>query len=118
MTSIDGASDPEKGVSFSTRTWTSLDEGARVEETKLVYSSSENARREFERQMEVGGTIVERTGNPEGAGGRVVIVFGSPKTQGGAARIIRLQGTEISQVNAGSLEYALAFDRAWLKLNL
>jgi hypothetical protein len=110
-TYIDGHGDDERGASVTAKTWESLDGGARVEEITLVYSSTENARRELERQVAAGGTVIERTEYSEGAGGRVVILL-----EGGAARIIRLQGTEISQVNAGSLEYALAFDRAWLKL--
>jgi hypothetical protein len=66
------------------------------------------------------GAIIESTrGADDGIGDeeRVVKVYGPAGTKEGAAQIIRLKGKVIQTINAGGLEYALAFERDWLKMN-
>jgi hypothetical protein len=118
VTLQDGASDPQKGVALLTKTWKSLGEGTIIDETHVTYSSSEEARQHFERKLNESGTVIERTNSTDGASdvnGRAIIVFGNPDTRAGAATIIKLQGKEIQLINASSLKYALAFERAWVK---
>lgn len=113
--SIDGASDSAKGVAFWGKTWNSLAGDAQIIESGFNYSSQEDARKDFERKLKDAGTIIERTKFSE-LDERVVLVAGNPEIKGGAATIIRLQNNEVRYINAASLRYALAFEKAWIKL--
>ena len=113
--SVDGASDSDKGVTFWGKTWNSLDGTAQIAESGFNYSSLEDARKEFEDDLK-GGAVIERTKLSE-TEERAVVVAGHPDTKGGAATIIRLQNKEIRYVNAPSLKYALAFEKSWIKLD-
>jgi hypothetical protein len=107
--SQDGYGDEDKGKGVGMTTWKALS-GAIVDEVTATYSSSEDARKEFEEELEDSGKIIERTDE------RVVKVLGDPQTKQGAARIIRLQDRKIDSINAGSVKYALLFEESWLKL--
>jgi hypothetical protein len=109
----------KKGLGISTKSWKSWS-GAFVDEFAITYSSSEDARKDFEEELKGPGTVIERTESHDSSSEgneRAVKVFGPAHTKEGAATIIRLQGTKIYHVNAVSLKWALTFERSWLKLN-
>jgi hypothetical protein len=116
--SWDGYSDSQRGVGMTT--WGLINGGAVVGESIATYSSSEDAREDFRKGLSDSGAIIESTrGADDGIGDeeRVVKVYGPAGTKEGAAQIIRLKGKVIQTINAGGLEYALAFERDWLKMN-
>ena len=101
-----------RGVGFSTATWTSMT-GATVEEMVVNYSSTNDARNDFEAELKNGGTVIERSDSTNVNYQRAVKVFGDANTQG-ASEIITLSDQQIQFVKAGALKYALRFEKSWL----
>jgi hypothetical protein len=108
--SMDGASGGGfgaggRGIGYSSTTWKSTD-GIMVDEVVVSYSSSEEARKDFEEELKGDGAIVEQDSR------RIVKVSGNPQTREGAAEIIELQGEQIRHINAVSLRHALTFEKS------
>jgi hypothetical protein len=117
--SMDGASGRgfgagRRGIGYESTTWESV-AGVKVEEIVFTYSTAEEARKDFEEELKGEGSIVERNKLAEDQV-CIVKVYGNSQSGEGAAKIIRLQGTEIRQIYAGALKYALTFEKAWLRL--
>ncbi|HWN99609.1 MAG TPA: hypothetical protein VNS63_10105 [Blastocatellia bacterium] len=113
---MDGAYS-EAGGAFGMTTWESMNSKAIVQESESTYSSTEEARKHFQDLLKEPGTIIESSASQGSAGDeRIVKVFGSFDTEGGAAKIMKRRANKIELIDAGSLTYALAFERAWLKL--
>ena len=99
-------------------TWKSMNGEAIVSEVVQAYSTSETARKAFQEILKDSKTIVESANtadNPLGENERVVKMTGNAETGEGAVEIIKLQGKQIQHINAGSLKYASAFEKALLK---
>lgn len=103
-----------RGVGCVSTTWESM-AGVRVEELAFTYSSAEEARKDFEEELKGDGSVVEQNNLAEDEV-RIVKVYGKSQSGEGAAKIIKLQGTEVRQIYAGALRYALTFEKAWLRL--
>jgi hypothetical protein len=119
VTSQDGAGGGgfgagKRGLGYSSKIWKSFD-GAIVNEWEVTYSSSEDARKDWEDELKTGGTIIEHTkaDNSSSSNERIVKAFGNPESRGGAAQIIKLKNERISYVEAPSLKLVLDFENAW-----
>src|SRR5438876_600288 len=98
------------GPETSVREWFLLNHwtGATVEEMVVNYSSTNDARNDFEAELKNGGTVIERSDSTNVNYQRAVKVFGDANTQG-ASEIITLSDQQIQFVKAGALKYALRF---------
>ena len=94
----------------SMKTWQSPN-GAKVEEYTLTYSTEEYARKDFEEKLKDDGTIVEHK-----RGNRIVKLVDNRESKREVAYIFTLQNRDVNVIAAESLELALAFDSAWVKL--
>jgi hypothetical protein len=115
--SMDGASGEGfgpsgRGVGVSTATWNSLS-GLTVEEIVVRYSSTNDARADFEFELKNGGTVVQRTDDTTGDRQRAVKVLGDANS--GTSEIISRSGPKLTFVKARALKYALAFENSLLK---
>lgn len=114
--SWDGHGDEVRGIGVGQTIWKSIYHGGLVEESMAVYQSSEVAHRDFQERLSDPKAMLESPKNndysPE-TNRRVVL-----QTKEGAVQIVKLDGRTIQSINASSLKMALAFEKAWLKLDL
>ena len=98
-----------------------MNNGATVTESRHKYSSSEDARNQFQEILKENRAITE-VANPEeshfGEKERIVRERANVMTGEVSIEIVNIQGKEIRYINAGSLNDALAFERDWLKLDM
>lgn len=108
----DGFGPSGRGVGFSMATWKSLS-GVSVDETIIHYSSTVDARADFELALKHGGTVVQRTDDAAKDRQRAVTVLGNASN--GTSEIVTRSGVELSFVKAGALQSALNFENSVLK---
>ena len=101
-----------RGVGVATTTWNSLS-GASVDEMVIHYSSTNDARADFELALKNGGTLVQRTDDTTKDRQRAVTVIGN--VNNGTSEIVTRSGVELSFVKAGALKHALNFENSVLK---
>jgi len=114
-TMMDGVGGPglgfgKRGIGMSMWEWKSWN-GSEVDETAISYANPDDARKDFEEELQTAKTIYQQSGS--GNYRRVVAKFDSSHT----VTIVTLRDTEIRHAHAGSLEGALTFDRSWVKLS-
>jgi hypothetical protein len=112
-TMMDGVGGPglgfgKRGIGQSVWEWKSWN-GSEVVETAISYSTFDDARKDFEEELQTVNTIYQQSG--AGNHRRVVAQF----HPGHTVTVVTLNGSEIRHADAGSLEGALMFDRSWLK---
>jgi hypothetical protein len=99
----------KRGIGESMWEWKSWN-GSEVFETAISYSTPEDARKDFEEELQTAKTIYQQSGSENYR--RVVAKFNTSRT----VTVVTLRDTEIRHADAGSLEDALMFDRSWVKL--
>jgi len=99
----------KRGIGESVWEWKSWN-GSEVFETAISYSTPEDARKDFEEELQTAKTIYQQSGSENYR--RVVAKFNTSRT----VTVVTLRDTEIRHADAGSLEDALMFDRSWVKL--
>ena len=110
---MDGVGGPglgfgKRGIGESMWQWKSWN-GSEVFETAISYSNPDDARKDFEEELQTAKTIYQQSGS--GNRRRVVAKFDTSHT----VTVLTLRDAEIRHADAGSLEGALMFDRSLLK---
>src|SRR4051812_16762106 len=108
----DGFGPSGRGVGVSTTTWNSMS-GVSVDETVIRYSSTDDARADFELALKNGGTVVQRIDEAVKDRQRAVTVVGNANN--GTSEIVTRSGVQLTFVKAGALQYALNFENSVLK---
>jgi hypothetical protein len=100
-----------RGMAQGMYEWKSWWDGSEVDEVVITYPTPEDARKDFEEQFQTAKTVYEQSGT--GNNRRVVVKF-IPYNR--TVTVLILNGTQIRQADAESLDEARTFDRSLLKL--
>lgn len=98
-----------RGIAQGMHEWKSWN-GSEVDEVTITYATPDDARKDFEEQVQTAATIYQQSGS--GNYRRVAAKFIAYNR---TVTVLTLNGSQICQADAGSLDEALMFDRSLLK---